>query len=104
VSNAREIFPGYREMRLKHLAEMTVEMLGVGCKNPDGATILEHSIQQACSELECLEKALEARDETTPLLSMIMGIRLRLHLAIDHRDVLADLVAIAPLQEVEAAK
>lgn len=85
--------PRFRASRLRSLAQHTLDALGVVGKAPDEATILEHSIQQACAELEAVEEAIGKLDETSVWISVVAGIRHRLELATESGDLLAALLA-----------
>lgn len=82
------------------LAEHTLKALGVNGDKPDTATILEHSIQQACLELEAVESLLERsqvqaglNEEMSRLVYIVAGIRERLELACECGSMLANVMA-----------
>ena len=84
-----------REMDLKCLATRALEALGVNVETPDAATIMRHSIAQACLELEAVEQTLErGPGDTGTLVYIVMGIRQRLELAAQSSEMLASLVAV----------
>jgi len=83
-----------RRNDMKCLAGRTLDALGVNCKVPDQTTIMQHSIGQACLELEAVEKVLEREmGEVALLVYVVMGIRQRLELAAHCGGILASMVA-----------
>jgi hypothetical protein len=86
--------PKYRAQRLRCLAQHTLGALGAGGAS-DEATIIEHSVYQACAELEEVERAISRIDQTSVLLHIVEGIRHRLELALDSGDLLAALLVEA---------
>jgi hypothetical protein len=74
------------------LAVRAIEALGVNGAHPDAAHIMQHSIAQACLELEAVEAVLE-KDINSTLVYIVMGIRQRLELAGQSAGLLATLIA-----------
>ena len=77
---------------LKCLAIRAIEALGVNGARPDAAHIMQHSIAQACLEIEAVEAAIE-REQDNQLVYIVMGIRQRLELAGQSAGFLATLIA-----------
>ncbi len=88
--------PEHRELFIHGLALQTLQALGVNGKRPTSEQILDHSIAQACIELEAVEKALDGLQDHPKLFThvyVLQGIRHRLELAQEHSETLADLAA-----------
>ena len=88
--------PECREIFLQGLATYTTGALGVNGDRPTSEQILEHSITQACLELEVVEKVLDGlqdHPELSTLVYVVEGIRRRLELANECNGTLAELMA-----------
>jgi len=86
--------PEHRGLLVQSLARKTLEMLGVGAESPTPEQVLDHSISQACIELEAVECLLDPdlKLADKPLLMFVVqGVRLRLELAREHNETLAEL-------------
>ncbi len=81
-----------RAYDLMCLASRAVEALGVNGNTTDAAHIMEHSIGQACIELEAVEAVLE-RDPNSQLVYIVMGVRQRLEFAGTFAKTLAKMIA-----------
>lgn len=71
-----------RDDELACLAQRAVDAMGVNSDRPTVSKILEHSIAQACIEIEAVERVLD-RDSTElgELTYIIAGVRQRLTMA-----------------------
>jgi len=98
----------HREIFVHGLALQALRALGVTNENPTSEQILDHSIVQACAELESVESALEHNLEGDLqfgiLLSVVRGIRKRLELAQECNETLAELTAEREAVESQAAE
>ena len=74
------------------LATRALEALGVNGNAPNATHIMEHSIAQACLELQAVEAALEG-GKVDQLVYIVMGIRQRLEFAQNGAEMLATLIA-----------
>jgi len=85
-----------RENELLCLAQRSIEALGVSGDKPSATTIMEHSIAQACLEIEAVERVLD-RDSTElgELSYILSGIRQRLAMAQHSAEFLATVLAEA---------
>lgn len=92
-----------RENDLLCLAQRAVEALGVNGEKPTAATIMEHSIAQACLEIEAVERVLD-RDSTElgELTYVLAGIRQRLTMAQHSAQFLASVLAEGQALDAEA--
>ncbi|MET0795046.1 MAG: hypothetical protein ABW061_26245, partial [Polyangiaceae bacterium] len=76
------------------LAQRAIEALGVGENASTGAEIMEHSIAQACLELEAVERVLDCEQgEIGGLVYIVAGIRQRLAMAQHSAPFLATVLA-----------
>jgi hypothetical protein len=79
------------------LARYTLEALGANGRNLTAEEILDHSVAQACLELEAVENILERNLQNDPelatLVYVVSGIRKRLVLARECNEILADVFA-----------
>ena len=88
--------PEHREIFIHGLALQTLRALGVHGKSPTSEQILDHTIVQACIEIEAVEKVLDGlqdHPELSTQVYILQGIRHRLELAQEHNETLADLIA-----------
>jgi len=84
-----------RDMDTKRLALRAIEALGVNSRDgkPSAAHIMEHSIAQACLELEVVEQILENDQDRGNMAYIVAGIRQRLEMAQHSASFLATILA-----------
>jgi len=86
-----------RKLDTECLAQRAIEALGVNTKDgkPSAAQIMEHSIAQACLELEVVEQILDKDQDRGNMAYFVAGIRQRLEMAQHSASFLATVLAEA---------